>query len=104
MKLKASRFRGWILLFRLIRCCATGAIARTLTLNPQLPIALRVKVRSLTITEGSLIFKSKIALYNLAYLLFQIGLCRSFAMPSAFIAVSIAVFTRPRVRVAPVAY
>ena len=35
------------------RLCATGAIARTLTLNQQLPIALRVKVRRLTITEGT---------------------------------------------------
>ena len=32
---------------------ATGAIARTLTLNPQLPIALRVKARRLTITKGA---------------------------------------------------
>jgi hypothetical protein len=35
------------------RLCATCAIACTLTLNPQLRIALRVKVRSLTITEGT---------------------------------------------------
>jgi len=33
--------------------CSTGAIARTLNLILQLPIALSVKVWSLTITEGT---------------------------------------------------